>query len=143
MGIVLKESIPAPPYSLHDTYVLELQAEGDTLHLLTQSGYTRTTAPCIQVDGDVEISGVDWESSFVYVMEYSDVLCGNCGAFTGKKLTVETFLKEFSPFTLEILDETYGYCQVRLEGFLNLPDDCLEFILALYYTGEFRYCLRS
>lgn len=143
MPVVTKPAIPDPPYSLHDAHIMELQAEGDTLRLVTQYGYVRTQEPFEQVDGDVELTGVDWESSYVYIMEYQDVLCGNCGSFTGRKMTVEDFLEEFPQATLDIIDETYGYHQVKLDGFLNLPQRCLEFQLDLCYAGEFRYLLKE
>ena len=85
MPIVIRPPVSDPPYSLHDAYVTALRAEGDTLRLVTQYGYVRTTEPYGQVDGDVEITGVDWDFSFVYVMAYTDVLCGNCGSFTGRR----------------------------------------------------------
>ena len=36
MKITVKSPNPDPPYSLHDAHIMELQAEGDTLRLLTQ-----------------------------------------------------------------------------------------------------------
>ena len=143
MKIFVKPPIPDPPYSLHDANIAELQVKGESLCLVTQYGYVCTTAPFTQVEGDVEITGVDWESSYVYVMDYLQVPCGNCGAFTGRKMTLETFLYEFSEATLEILDETYGYQMAKLNGFLNLPDRLLEVSLEICYTGEVRYLLKE
>lgn len=143
MKIVVKKPNPDPPYSLHDAHIMELQAEGDTLRLLTQYGYVRTEEPFGQVDGDVELTGVDLESSYVYIMEYQDVLCGNCGSFSGKKMTLETFLREYSDATLDIMDESYGFRLAVLSGFLNLRDRILEFKLEIYYTGEVRYLLKE
>ena len=37
-----------------------------------------------------------------------------------RKMTVEDFLREYSEATLDIMDETYGYHQVKLDGFLNV-----------------------
>lgn len=143
MKITVKKPNPDSPYSLHDAHIMELQAEGDTLHLLTQYGYVRTEEPFGQVDGDVELTGVDLESSYVYVMEYQDVLCGNCGSFIGRKMTLETFLREYSDGTLDIMDESYGFRLAVLSGFLNLWDRILEFKLEIYYTGEVRYLLKE
>ena len=143
MKITVKKPNPDPPYSLHDAHIMELRAEGDTLRLVTQYGYVRTEAPFGQVEGDVEITGVDWDFSCVYVMEYQGVLCGNYGSFTGKKMTVEDFLREYPEAALDIMDETYGYHQVKLNGFLNLRESCLEFVLDLCYNGEFRYLLKN
>ena len=143
MAILVKPPVADPPYSLHDAYISEMRMEGDTLRLVTQYGYVCTTAPYGQVEGDVEITGIDWDFSCVYVMEYQDVLCGNYGTFTGRKLTVEDFLQEYPEATLDILDETYGYHQVKLDGFLNVGERCLEFQLDLCYAGEFRYLLKK
>ena len=143
MKITVKKPNPDPPYSLHDAHIMELQAEGDTLRLLTQYGYVRTEEPFGQVDGDVELTGVDWESSYVYVMEYQDVLCGNCGSFIGRKMTLDTFLREYSNGTLDIMDESYGFRLAVLSGFLSLRDRILEFKLEIYYTGEVRYLVKE
>lgn len=143
MEIVVKKPASAPEYSLHDAHIMELQAEGDTLRLLTQYGYVRTEEPFGQMDGDVELTRVDLESSYVYVMEYQDVLCGNCGSFAGRKMTLGTFLREYSNSTLDIMDESYGFRLAALSGFLNLRDRVLEFKLEIYYTGEVRYLLKE
>ena len=143
MKIVVKQPNPDPPYSLHDACISELRAEGDTLRLVTQYGYVRTEEPFDQVEGDVEFTGVDWASSYVYIMDYQDVLCGNCGAFTGRKMTLETFLREHPRDTLEILDEAWGFRQANLSGFLNLRDRLAECKLEIWYTGEFRYLLKE
>lgn len=143
MKLTVKKPNPNPPYSLHDAYISEVRAEGDTLRLLTQCGYVRTAEPFGQVEGDVEFTEVDFESSYVYIMEYQDVLCGNCGSFTGRKMTLEDFLQEYSDGTLDIMDETYGFRLAVLSGFLSLRDRMLEFKLEIYYTGEVRYLLKE
>ena len=142
MPVIVKQPAPDLPYSLHDAYILEVRLEGDTLRLVTQYGYVETTEPFDQVQGDVEITGVDWDSSHAYVMEYRGVLCGNRGPFTGGN-GGGGFLKTYPQGTLDIMDETYGYRQVKLDGFLNLTGRCLEFRLELYYSGEFRYLLKE
>ena len=143
MNIIVKPPIPDPPYSLHDTRISRLYAEGEVLRLVTEYGYVRTAEPFGQADGDVEITGADLESSYVYVMDYAHVPCGNCGEFSGRKMTLETFLAEYAGSTLEILDESYGYRSVKLTGFLDAGDRLLECTLDLYYTGEFRYLLKE
>ena len=143
MKIVVKQANPDPPYSLHDAYISSVGLEGDTLRLTIPCGYVCTAPPCGQVEGDVEITGVDRDFSCAYVMAYTDVLCGNYGSFTGRKLAVEDFLREYAEATLDIMDETYGYRQVKLDGFLHLGERCLEFCLDICYTGEFRYLLKE
>lgn len=102
MPVIVKQPAPDLPYSLHDAYILEVRLEGDTLRLVTQYGYVETTEPFDQVQGDVEITGVDWDSSHAYVMEYRGVLCGNRGPFTSRKMAVEDFLKTYPQGTLDI-----------------------------------------
>ena len=85
MPVIVKQPAPDLPYSLHDAYILEVRLEGDTLRLVTQYGYVETTEPFDQVQGDVEITGVDWDSSHAYVMEYRGVLCGNRGPLPAGK----------------------------------------------------------
>ena len=143
MPSIVKSSIPDPPYSLHDAHILKMQAEGDILRLITSYGYVRTSEPFGQVEGDVEITGVDMESSYVYVMDYPHVLCGNCGEFTGRKMTLETFLEEYAGSTLTIMDESYGYRMAKLNGFLDAADRLLECVMDLYYSGEFRYLIKE
>ena len=74
MPVIVKQPAPDLPYSLHDAYILEVRLEGDTLRLVTQYGYVETTEPFDQVQGDVEITGVDWDSSHAYVMEYLSLI---------------------------------------------------------------------
>ena len=143
MNIIVKPPIPDPPYSLHDAHILSLELEGDALRLVTQYGYVCTTEPYGQVDGDVELTGVDADFSYVYVLEYTDVLCGNCGHFTGRKMTLEAFLAAYAEAPLEILDESYGYRSAKLSGFLDVGERLAECILDLWYTGEFRYLLKD
>ena len=143
MSIAVKQPIPDPPYSLHDAHILSLTLKGDALRLVTQYGYVCTTEPYGQVDGDVELTGVEPDSSYAYVLEYTDVLCGNCGHFTGRKMALEAFLRDYGEASLDIMDETYGFRQMKLEGFLNLSGRCLEFLLEIYYTGEVRYLLKD
>ena len=90
MKTIVKQPNPDPPYSLHDAYILEVRLEGDTLRLVTQYGYVETTEPFGQVQGDVEITGVDWDSSHAYVMEYrgvEDIPSGDAGHY-GRDLRV-------------------------------------------------------
>lgn len=61
MRMIVKKPASEPEYSLHDAHIMELQAEKDTLRLVTQYGYVCTAAPYGQVDGDVELTG--WTGS--------------------------------------------------------------------------------
>ena len=143
MSVVVKQRFPTRPTASTTPTSSPWSWRGDALRLVTQYGYVCTTEPYGQVDGDVELTGVDADSSYVYVLEYTDVLCGNCGRFTGRKMTLDAFLRDYADASLDIMDETCGFRQMKLEGFLNLPGRCLEFFLEVYYTGEIRYLLKD
>lgn len=51
MRMIVKKPASEPEYSLHDAHIMELQAEKDTLRLVTQYGYVCTAAPYGQVVG--------------------------------------------------------------------------------------------
>lgn len=140
--VVVQKRFAVPPYSLHDARLTGLIPEGDTIRLNIQCGYVETTAPFEVVDGDVEITGLDWDFCWAYMMDYPDVLCGNCGSFVGEKLSIPDFLKKYQPVSIDVIDETYGYRQVKFSGFLNHESRCLEVMMEFCYAGEFRYLLK-
>lgn len=140
--IVRKERTAEPPYSLHDAYLMELVPEGDSVRLCFQGGYLRVEDTC-QVDGDVRITGVDWTFCHAYVLEYQDVLCGNFGSFTGRKMPITEFLERYPGGTVDVMDEMYGYNQAWISGFLNYGSKCFEIQLEFSYDGDFCYLLRE
>lgn len=138
---IVKEKIADPPFSLHDAHLLSLVLRGDALGLSFQSGFVETVPLWRQVDGSMEITGLEWGFCSVYVMDYTSVRCGNYGRFVGEKMTVAEFVRTYQPLSVDIMDETYGHNQVKLSGFLNHGQKCLEVVLELYYHGEIRYLL--
>ena len=141
--IVIQDKFKSPPYSLHDAHLLNLIPDKNAICLHFQYGYLQTTAPYGQVNGDVEITGLDWDFCCAYVMEYTQVRCGNCGSFIGRKMTIQDFLKGYANATVDVMDEVYGYNQVKISGFLNHGRKCDEVQLEFYYTGEFRYLIEN
>ena len=121
---------------------MELVPEGDSVRLCFQGGYLRVDDPC-QVDGDVRITGLDWTFCCAYVLEYQDVLCGNFGSFTWRKMSIPEFLERYPGGTVDVMDEMYGYNQAWISGFLNYGSKCYEIQLEFYYAGDFCYLLRE
>ena len=142
MKTMVKQPNPDPPYSLHDACSLKLLRGGYPAPYHPVRLCVHHTA-CNQVEETWRSPASTRDFSCVYVMEYQGVLCGNYGSFTGRKMTVADFLREYSEATLDIMDETYGYHQVKLDGFLNVGERCLEFQLDICYAGEFRYLLKE
>ena len=121
---------------------MELVPEEDSIRLCFQGGYLRVEDAC-QVDGDVRITGVDWTFCHAYVLEYQDVLCGNFGSFTWRKMPITEFLERYPGGTVDVMDEMYGYNQAWISGFLNYGSKCFEIQLEFSYDGDFCYLLRE
>ena len=86
------------PYSLHDMNVIALEAAGDTLIMRTQSGMVETTPPYGQPDGYVEFHNVEWDFSYVYILN----ITGNEGDFQGQKLRLKTFIENADSFGFSV-----------------------------------------
>ena len=115
----------------------------DVNHMMSDViGFQYGIDPC-QVDGDVRITGLDWTFCRAYVLEYQDVLCGNFGSFTGRKMSIPEFLERYPGGTVDVMDEMYGYNQAWLSGFLNYGSKCFEIQLEFSYGGDFCYLLRE
>ena len=85
----------------------------------------------------------DGEESVMQTQEYQDVLCGNFGSFTGRKMSIPEFLERYPGGTVDVMDEMYGYNQAWISGFLNYGSKCYEIQLEFYYAGDFCYLLRE
>ena len=123
------------PFSLHDMRVSRIELRDGCLTLESDTGLIRISEPCEQVSGRVILTGV--ESSDFWRLS----LNGEYGRFSGKKQTWEKFTQKHPDFSIEILDELYGFNQVRYEGYLSLPDkeNLIEFCMSVYYTGDLIY----
>ena len=66
---------------------------------------------------------------------------GNLGKFTGKKITLLDFIKEYTKFSFEVVEESYGYNSVVYNGYLILPgkDNFIELTLTIYHFGNIIY----
>ena len=133
-------------FSLHDAHIIAMDYdyEREELHLLPQYGFV-DTEDNIVVDGEVVITGVSFEDSYVTIMEYKNVLAGNVGGFVGEKMTLETFLDAFdSKFNaIDIMSTYHGYKNCFITGFLSRGDEDLEIYMDIFYRGDFIYRVRE
>lgn len=139
MKKVVRNNINDLPYSLHDGVVIGFEVIGDTLVMKFQYGFLRTTHPFEQINGSIEIEKIDWDFSFVYLLDYQDVLCGNVGSFTGKKMELKTFINQFKSVEFTLIDETYGYNTSKFDGYLSDGDMFRECMIEIYHLGDMSY----
>lgn len=139
MKKVIRNNIINLPYSLHDGAVIGLEAEEDKLLMKFQYGFIETIEPFKQISGNVKFEGIDWDFSFVYFFEYQDVLCGNAGHFTGKKMSLQEFISQYNNIKFDIMDETYGYNMSKFSGYLTDRDSIKECIIEIYHMGDMSY----
>ena len=127
----VRENICAP-YSLHDMNVIAFEAEGDTIIMRTQSGMCRTIPPLGQPDGHVEFYGVQWDFSYVYLLNFT----GNVGTFSGEKMFLKDFIDKNPIFGFCIMDETYGYNCTKYTGYLTMNRQFCECMVEIYHEGD-------
>lgn len=135
--ITLYEYKADVPYSLHDMRICKIESIDKSLKLYFENGYVACTEPCQQVNGSLSIEEVDYDFCFAYLLSDN----GNLGAFNGKKLALLDFLREYTNFSFEVVDESYGYNSVVYNGYLFLPekDDFVELTLTIYHSGHIIY----
>jgi len=120
------------PYSLHDRRVIAFEREGNDLILRLQSGMTKTTVPYGQPEGHVEFVDVQWDFSYVYLLDFA----GNTGPFTGEKLFLRDFIEKYKPVGFCVMDETYGYNTTKYSGYLISNRRHYECMVELYHEGD-------
>ena len=129
-------------FSLHDAHIIAMDVDYDSgeLRLILQYGFAETAADTM-VDGEVIITGVSAEDSYIYIMEYKNVLTGNVGSFVGEKMTLTTFHDAFhSKFgAIDIMSTYHGYKNCFITGFLSRGDEILEIYMDIFYRGDFIY----
>lgn len=144
MKKIYKYKYIKPPYSLHDVKIIDLEFKNGNLLLKTQYGFFQTQLPYKQVDGDLMVTGVSEEDSYAYIMEYTDVLCGNVGNYTGEKMELKDFINRFGDefLAFDIIDESFGFSNYKFTGFLSGKDvKIYEFFLDIYFQGDIIYLL--
>ncbi|MDO5018585.1 MAG: hypothetical protein Q4E02_04730 [Lagierella massiliensis] len=130
-------------FSLHDSHIIDFKLLGNDLYLYTDYGYADIVLNNM-VDGDIIIKDVQLEDSYVYIMEYENVLCGNPGLFRGEKLTLENFLINYKDnLNIDIVSDYEGYKTVFLNGYLSRDDKIYEIQLEIFYFGKFIYRVKE
>lgn len=128
--ILKKHSLP---YSLHDMRIKKIKTEENNITLIFENGYTETTKPYRQVNGSIIIKNADYDFCAIHLLSEN----GNYGSFKGKKPS----LKNFKEYSLEVVDELYGFNQAEYNGFIYLPgkENVIEYSMLFYYTGGLVY----
>ena len=121
-----------PPYSLHDMNVVAFDIQDRKLIMRTQSGMTKTKPPYEQINGSVVFCDVDYDMSYVYLLDHT----GNVGSFTGRKIYLKDFILEEPVFGFSIMDENYGYHQAKYSGYLSMHRAFYECMVEIYHKGD-------
>ena len=124
-----------PPYSLHDMNVIAFEVAGDSIIMRTQSGMIKTEGLSSQVDGHVIFENVQWDFSYVYLLDFT----GNIGTFTGEKMFLKDFIAGFQNAGFSVMDETFGYNQSRFTGYLSMNRTVKECSIEIYHEGSMIY----
>ncbi len=134
MKTTLTQPLYSLPYSLHDGYLTKPEADEETLVCHFPYGVFSTDSPCEQTAmAKVILTGIDWDSSFLYVFDGP----GETGAFSGEKWLLKDFLPHLE--RLEVIDETYGYWQAKWSGLLTKGEALVECMVEVCYSGEMVY----
>ncbi len=132
---------PTIPYSLHDMRVNRIEQVGNHLRFYFESGYIELKDNFRQVNGNLLIEDVDMNFSDVHFLSEN----GAYGRFKGEWMELAHFLKNYENFSLEIMDEMYGYNTVVYQGYLSLPNrkNLIDMTMSLYYTGNIVYEIKE
>ena len=146
MAKYLREKSPNFKFSLHDAKIIDIEYDYGENRLIfkTQSGFIDVERNEI-VEGEIILEGVSWDDSYVYIMEYKNVLTGNVGSFIGEKMYIGDFVGAFdSKFgSFDVLDEYDSYMTYMLSGFLKRGNEDLEANIEIFYNGDFIYNVKE
>ncbi len=131
MKKTIRENITAP-YSLHDMYVSAFQIMDDNILMRTAGGMVETKLPCRQPDGYVLFHGVQWDFSYVYLLNHT----GNIGTFTGQKMFLKDFIAENPSPNFCVMDETYGFNSTKYSGYITIDGVFSECFIEIYHEGD-------
>ena len=120
------------PYSLHDMNICAIEREGDKISLRTQSGIIKVDGLSEQVDGHVELNGLDFDFCHVWLMSTRI----GYGEFSGRSMNLLDFIEEFPQFGFSVIDEVYGYNQTKYWGYLSSKRQTWECIIEFYHLGD-------
>ena len=133
---------PKAPCSLHDMTVDKIECREKTICVHFKDGWSRQPYP--QGEENITIEGVDFDAVSVLLLSKN----GEYGDFEGQKLSLQDFLKNYTNFILEIIDDKYGYNSVEYSGYLylELPNDnrlTIEMIISIYHFGDIIYDMKE
>ena len=143
MKQTIRKNVTDIPYSLHDAEVNGIDVKGKTLTLRFKNGYVQNEEPYDDVTGTVEFAGVDWDCSFACVYKCKEFTLENTGAIDGEKQMLKAFAESFGSAVFEIVDETFGYNETKLEGYLYRGDDTCECSIGIYHMGDISYLVEE
>lgn len=124
-------------FSLHDARIIAMERRGDDLFLKTDYGYADVEKND-GVNGDLLITDVSFDDSYVYVIDFGRV--ENIGCFSGEKMTLEDFLSRFEAnAAIEVYSEYDGFRSYYVNGFYWLGEEFSEITLDFYFTGSVEY----
>lgn len=129
-------------YSLHDAYIRKIKMKDTTITIEFKDGYyTVGENDCELVKGYLEFQEADLDFCKVYVLNTQ----GRLGKFKGRKYSLKKFVKKHQKVSMEIIDETYGYCMVKFMGWMYVGKKrkIKEFVIELYYTGSMKYIIEE
>lgn len=142
MAKFLREKSPDFKFSLHDAKIIDIDYDYGENRLIfkTQSGFIDIERNEM-VDGEIILEGVSWDDSYVYIMEYKNVLTDNVGSFVGEKMYLGDFVSEFdSKFgSFDVMSEYDSYMTYVVSGFLKRGNEELEANIEIFYNGDFIY----
>jgi len=131
MKRTIRENIN-PPYTLRDMDILNIEMNGPSLVIRTDSGLIRRGNPNRQVDGYVEFQNVDWGYCYIYLFDST----GNVGPFGGEKKYLISFLDERKGMSFSVMDEVYGHQHTKYFGHLLTNGKRLECIIDIHHEGD-------
>lgn len=146
MAKYLREKSPNFKFSLHDAKIIDIGYDYGENRLIfkTQSGFIDVERNEM-VEGEIILKGVSWDDSYVYIMEYKNVLTGNVGSFVGEKMYLGNFIDAFySKFgSFDVMSEYDSYMTYMLSGFLKRGNEDLEANIEIFYNGDFIYNVKE
>lgn len=132
-----RKKAPDQRFSLHDARIIAMERRGDDLFLKTDYGYIDLEKND-GVNGDLLITEVSFDDSYVYVIDFGRV--ENIGCFSGEKMTLEDFLSRFeADAAIEVYSEYDGFRAYYVKGFYCLGEEFSEITLDFYFTGSVEY----
>lgn len=133
-------------FSLHDANIIDIDFNYETNNLIfkTQYGFVDIKKDEM-VEGEIILKDVSLEDSYVYIMEYKNVLTGNVGSFFGEKMELQNFISAFyTKFkNIDVISEYDSYKTYLLTGFSSRGHEDIEVSIEVFYHGDFLYMVND